>query len=983
MSKPDAIPSLRQRQERAWDYVFDTMHAELSALDDADALVSNGAKSNMQRILVVVPFAQLMPIAQKQWLRWSQRAQAADQRVGLPPQFETTYNWVNGLRLSALRTDGGVAGNADYRGDAAFDSVNALSLLVQAGLEKEEARRVLPDFLQACAELLPAVQAVLPEDRADWAAALQPELVKGMEHQHLRYERLLASVALVWLSSSVLVTDALFDVASLQMWDAVVQVQGIQPDPLVQAVADFARDCLPQQRWLTLAFDYLHVDDAAEDATAQEQTPARHTVPRIFEAAHAGQEADAAAAAVLRLVQSGTHPVALVAQDRALTRRVRTVLELRGLEVRDESGWKLSTTPAAAAIVALLRAVPYQAETVQVLDYMKAVLRMREHALIASAVTDSDAAEKEKERQAIDALQHGVQWIENLAHKEQHVQWMRCKADLTRGGQEQESTSPPPDAVAAWLDSIDAVQQAFAQVACVADGVQALRTALRVQRLDDALGDLPAGEQCLAALYAQPWQDGALDDVAQQPLHGYGVSSVQMFADWVQQQLEQTNYVPAYTVRSQVTVLPLSQVLGRDFAALVQPGADADNLTLTMPHHQQFWTPRQRELLGLPSAEQHAQQVQQAFAYALQVPHVDVLYSTQKSGEDTVASPLVQQLLIQEKTAESPENMLRDMPCVFPAQTLLDETTVPAQTQAMQPSSAAGLPLQSLSASAYQSLRQCPYQFYAGYLLKLRAVQEIDERQDRRLYGEWLHKVLAAFHQQRAASVAEHALGNREQDAELLDACAQRYMPKEARFLPHKLVWNALREAYLDWQYENERRGWRFGGSEKAVEVEFEGVRLYGRLDRIDKMAGVGSSVTVSDDAVSPETTWLLDYKTGSETQGRQAVKEPLEKIQMTFYALLVALARGIEAGTVRASYVHVVKQKVWEYSLKEIADIVAELRTGLAHDIAHVRGGGAMPALGSGAVCGYCAYEGLCRKAHWGDASIAVSSAVADQERA
>ncbi|MBK9236937.1 MAG: hypothetical protein IPO19_13330 [Rhodoferax sp.] len=39
-------------------------------------------------------------------------------------------------------------------------------------------------------------------------------------------------------------------------------------------------------------------------------------------------------------------PVALVALDRALTRRVRAMLEGGNLRLRDENGWKLSTTRA-------------------------------------------------------------------------------------------------------------------------------------------------------------------------------------------------------------------------------------------------------------------------------------------------------------------------------------------------------------------------------------------------------------------------------------------------------------------------------------------------------------------------------------------------------------------------------------------------------------------------------------------------------------
>ena len=53
---------------------------------------------------------------------------------------------------------------------------------------------------------------------------------------------------------------------------------------------------------------------------------------------------------------SGKKNIALVAQDRLVARRARALLSRLGnaLRVRDETGWKLSTTRAAAAFDSLL-----------------------------------------------------------------------------------------------------------------------------------------------------------------------------------------------------------------------------------------------------------------------------------------------------------------------------------------------------------------------------------------------------------------------------------------------------------------------------------------------------------------------------------------------------------------------------------------------------------------------------------------------------
>ena len=52
----------------------------------------------------------------------------------------------------------------------------------------------------------------------------------------------------------------------------------------------------------------------------------------------------------------GERPVALIAQDRVLVRRVRALLERAGVRIADETGWKLSTTRAGASVMSLLQA---------------------------------------------------------------------------------------------------------------------------------------------------------------------------------------------------------------------------------------------------------------------------------------------------------------------------------------------------------------------------------------------------------------------------------------------------------------------------------------------------------------------------------------------------------------------------------------------------------------------------------------------------
>src|SRR3569832_1421848 len=142
----------------------------------------------------------------------------------------------------------------------------------------------------------------------------------------------------------------MFDAAAARDIDLLVAVQGLRDDPLAAATAQRLG---AKAQVLTLAGDGL-----------------RGTI-----ALHAAQdpsdEAERAAACVLRHVREGRVPVALAAIDRMLTRRIRAMLDEAGAAIRDETGWKLSTTRAAAHAMLALRACMHGAGSDAVIDWLK------------------------------------------------------------------------------------------------------------------------------------------------------------------------------------------------------------------------------------------------------------------------------------------------------------------------------------------------------------------------------------------------------------------------------------------------------------------------------------------------------------------------------------------------------------------------------------------------------------------------------------
>ncbi|HZF83460.1 MAG TPA: PD-(D/E)XK nuclease family protein, partial [Burkholderiaceae bacterium] len=109
---------------------------------------------------------------------------------------------------------------------------------------------------------------------------------------------------------------------------------------------------------------------------------------------------------------------------------------------------------------------------------------------------------------------------------------------------------------------------------------------------------------------------------------------------------------------------------------------------------------------------------------------------------------------------------------------------------------------------------------------------------------------------------------------------------------------------------------------------------------------------------------YVIDYKTESLDSSKQRVKEPFEDTQLAFYAAL------LDEDTLRAAYVNVGEKASGTQTVEQTEVVAARdaLVEGILHDLHRIGEGAAMPALGEGAVCEFCAARGLCRKDFWSD---------------
>jgi len=261
-----------------------------------------------------------------------------------------------------------------------------------------------------------------------------------------------------------------------------------------------------------------------------------------------------------------------------------------------------------------------------------------------------------------------------------------------------------------------------------------------------------------------------------------------------------------------------------------------------------------------------------------------------------------------------------------------------------------------LSASACEALRVCPYRFFALRLLSLKEADELDDAVEKRDYGTWLHEVLHRFHVARLEPLAPdeevarlHVVAKEAQQSMGLD---------DAAFLPFAATFTRFAPRYVAWLHDRDAKGAQWIDGERDLSARpdsWGGVEMQGRIDRIDSVPGHDGPVTQ-----------LIDYKTGSGQKLRELVKRPQEDTQLAFYAALMA-EQSEAGGAVGAVYLPLDDpDDIKAIEHKDVESTARALVAGIGRDLARLRNGASMPALGEGSACDFCEARGLCRSDHW-----------------
>jgi ATP-dependent helicase/nuclease subunit B len=613
---------------------------------------------------------------------------------------------------------------------------------------------------------------------------------------------------------------------------------------------------------------------------------------------NAEDEAQRCTAQALAHIAKGQFPVALVSSDRVLTRRVRALLDGAGVAIRDENGWKLSTSYGAASVMALLQASAWNASTDQVLNWLK--------------LTAPDFVALRDDLEAVLRRDQVRDW--------RHVaQLPRIQKDV---------------ALMASVQLIDELRDSSKGLRTLAQWLGWLRSALTASGISRLLEEEGAGQRILAMMHLSREVDPATHALLSESLWAQSRLNLTEFSMWVNEAFEGENYKPPYPDQEQLVILPMSQMLGRPFAAVLLAGCDAVRLQ-SAPDPPGHWTAAQRHALGLPSRETLQANVHTAWHCALQTPVCDVFWrSADETGEVLLSSPLVKLLeLSQLHCVDATDPRLQRM--------LVDEPTAPPLPTGDL------LPVSYLTQGSYDDLRMCPYRFFALRQLGLKQIDELDAEVDKREFGVWLHAVLQHFHESLGAFGTEV----REQREALLEesrvAVTRSMGLPEGEFLPFELAWPAMAAGYLDWLQAHEtQQAAAYQNGEIEQVQRFGTLEIRGRIDRIDSLPDGGIMV--------------LDYKTENIAKTKARAKDPLEDTQMAFYAALMP------QDTLRGGYINIAEKKTECIEQQQLVDARDALIEGMLGDMQRIAAGEKLPALGQGSACEFCQARGLCRKDFW-----------------
>ena len=651
---------------------------------------------------------------------------------------------------------------------------------------------------------------------------------------------------------------------------------------------------------------------------------------KVFPASSEEHEATAIDLQVRQWLLDGKRNIAIVTENRKLARRVRALLERAGVNLVDSVGWSLSTTSAASVLERWLECIEQDFAASCFLDFLK-----------SPYISKNDDTNKLLEH--VFRFEQDVIIHENISgNLERYIHNLQLRQNrLTHW---ENDCYQQIDSLLGNIGNIAApISKLFSdnQKIPASNYLQALNKSLQENELTNAFADDEAGELILAEITHM--------------INACQTSDPEMnwfdFRTWLASALENHHYSPS-SQSSHVRLLNLKQSNSGFYEGLIIASTDASQLPGSAPKTP-FFNHHVKQSLELPDWKEEKSEKYYLFRRLIQsADQVVISYCEEKNNEIQQPSPWLQTIIdFYQLTGtdtlfehELNKHLKTERTSVLAS----TDIQLPEKSQHNNPTiNQTNIP-DKFSASRHQRLINCPYQFYANDVLKLRATEEIITELQKSEYGQKVHRILEIYH----LKMKDLGTDNFEESLKQLRNISEKIFKQdiEDNFLHRGWLkrWIDHCENYLHWQSQRQQE-WQFeNAEEKASKVISEHITINGRLDRIDK----------SDSGLA-----IVDYKTSSKTPSQTDVLTG-EDIQLSSYALLLdnvqqtEYLRLDEASGKVSSGAKIVAEDIEEITSQTSGRFIKLLE--------QIEKSAPLVSNGDDETCRFCSISGLCRKDFW-----------------
>ena len=683
---------------------------------------------------------------------------------------------------------------------------------------------------------------------------------------------------------------------------------------------------------------------------------------RLLAASRFEELAWAATKSIERHLIAGKKNIALVAQDRLAARRTRALLSRLGgsLRIRDETGWKLSTTRAAAALDSWLELIrsPKEGPSARVLlEFLQNPYFDLAQSLKISPETSIGLIAQLEDILIASQAKSGWQTFLMAIERANYYA-------ATNGGSPNEKLHE----LIVYVSQRHRVWQQETLVCSAA--YELLQNDLLEMGMYDRLEKDSAGKQLIETLKHFDLSAGIYQDIKMR------------LPEWLsllKTMIEEASYEEeGRSAEASLSILPLSSTRLREFDAVVLIGCDEQQLPAFSEPPLFFSDTLNRLLKSSTIAAQFVQQARDLSELLVTCQDVDLLWqSKSKSGEPLRPSAWIQRL----QSALKHSNPWQVTDVKFEP---YSGQSAPIQMAVSIPDKDLAIPI-TVSPSAYKALRDCPYRYYVTSLLGLRKAKEFEEGFDASLAGQTLHALLKTFFQalkteeeKPHSAIISDGEVRRQWMVDHLMHCSEKEFESliagDARVLGTLRDWQKQIPSFIDWQIKREQEGWRYHDAELPVEFtltleDLDGIsreiKIAGRADRFD--------IHVYDDNAAA----VIDYKNQSMKKITKRAEQILNDPQLLIYARAAnenpVAAHLPGRSVIQAEWVSLKAvvdkgeaKNIRANAVEDIPNLMDKFSTQIEKDLNVLWARQPMQAFAPDSVCKYCEARGICRKGMW-----------------